>query len=88
MKRCLSGIAQGLVYISAALQKKRTEPPMSVEGSTIQIKVLAQRLQRFTASKEISDRTYITVVSTMPDQGDAVRPFVVCPAAAFENIED
>src|SRR5262249_51658798 len=64
MKRCLACIRQSVIDIRPVLDEKLAQLPVSVEYRTIEIEILAERVQRCPAGHQITDCTDIAVVCT------------------------
>ena len=68
VKRGFEGLGLGEVGIGSLLEEKLAELPVSVEGGSVETKVVSQRVNRFAAGEEESDGADVAVIGAPADE--------------------
>ena len=87
MKGRFTRVREGVIDIRAVLDEELAKTPVTVEASTIEVKIFPQCSQRFTIGEEELDGAHVTVIHTMADQGYSIN-CCGCGIATCDIIED
>jgi hypothetical protein len=71
VERRLGTVGQRRASVGPLLDQELAEPPVAVEGGTIEIKIVAQRSQRFAMREQMPDGADIAIISAPADQRGA-----------------
>ena len=68
VQRCFSGIKRGTVGIRAMFQQKLAEPPVTMEGRSVESEIVAQRVECRALGKQVFEGANVSVGRSPADK--------------------